>query len=131
MWGYEYTILATYRAAACMDQCVCCDEHLGMGLLKCWHEHLTFDLLSPPQAKEEYQKVMMQLMEERQQHQVAIAEYKQVGRYHGFSSLFHVNHVYYGSVGEFGSKMMSRWYVAVPGGNQTLFCCVFTKFEAL
>ena len=37
--------------------------------------------------------MMMQLMEERQQHQVAIAEYKQVGRYHEFSSLFHVNHV--------------------------------------
>ena len=30
------------------------------------------------QAKQEYQKVMMQLMEERQQHEAAIAEYKQV-----------------------------------------------------
>ena len=46
------------------------------------HEHLTFDLL--PQAKEEYQKVMMQLMEERQQHQVAIAEYKQVDYHDNF-----------------------------------------------
>lgn len=30
------------------------------------------------QAKQEYQKVMIQLMEERQQHEAAVAEYKQV-----------------------------------------------------
>ena len=31
-----------------------------------------------PQAKQEYQKVMIQLMEERLQHEAAVAEYKQV-----------------------------------------------------
>lgn len=44
---------------------------------------MTFDLLS--QAKAEYQKVMMQLMEERQQHQVAIAEHKQVHYHDNFA----------------------------------------------
>ena len=33
-------------------------------------------------AKETYQRAMMQLMEERQQHEVAIAEYKQVDMGH-------------------------------------------------
>ena len=32
----------------------------------------------PPQAKEEYQKVMMQLMEDRLHHEGAISEYKEV-----------------------------------------------------
>ena len=34
------------------------------------------------QAKQEYQKVMIQLMEERQQHEAAVAEYKQVHTEH-------------------------------------------------
>ena len=35
-------------------------------------------LSSLPQAKSEYQRVMVQLMDQKQQHEVAIAEYKQV-----------------------------------------------------
>ena len=38
----------------------------------------TVDNYYTPQAKQEYQKVMIQLMEERQQHEAAVAEYKQV-----------------------------------------------------
>ena len=41
---------------------------------------LVFDMIL--QAKQEYQKVMIQLMEERQQHEAAVAEYKQVSTIH-------------------------------------------------
>lgn len=40
------------------------------------YEHVSLHFVT--QAKEEYQKVMIQLMEERQQHEATIAEYKQV-----------------------------------------------------
>ena len=60
--------------------CVHCDEGLG---ICCRHKYMTFDLLS--QAKAEYQKVMMQLMEERQQHQVVITKHKQVHYHDNFA----------------------------------------------